>query len=107
MLTSNGVCYTYNSKSPTELFKASTQRKLFEKVYNVEQESNVQKAKGDGDRFGLTFYLDANTRMRPQTELGTLIGFRYRLNSHRVRPNNSPVFTRSTVEPQTLTTAPL
>ena len=69
MLTSKGICYTYNAKSVSQIFKPTTQRGMFLDAFNIgEEKTTVYMSKGDGEEYGLTFYLDANTRMRPKTD---------------------------------------
>ena len=65
MLTANGICHSYNSISAASLYQDSEYSNIFDYVYNVQANTTTKKALGDGSRFGLTMYLDGNTRARP------------------------------------------
>ena len=67
MLTSEGLCHSYNSFSTSELFADSEYMDIFNRVYNIDNRTSTTKsALGHGDRFGLTLYLDANRKSRPR-----------------------------------------
>jgi len=56
-----GVCYAHNGESTAKLFKGSAYMDAFVAAYGNES-STIRLAAGDGEKFGITFYLDANTR---------------------------------------------
>jgi len=60
--TATGICHAYNGAPVREIYNHSPYMKAFFDAYGREEDLPVQLAAGDGEKFGLTFYLDANTR---------------------------------------------
>ncbi len=63
--TSSGVCHSFNSAG-VDAYADSDFVRIFRRVYGVEDRSGgLRMIDGDGDKFGVSFYLDGNTRARP------------------------------------------
>jgi hypothetical protein len=59
ILTAKGICYSFNSMSPNELFKASTVASQWVSNKNLQQSSNILRPTGYGKLHGLNFLLNS------------------------------------------------
>jgi hypothetical protein len=59
ILTAKGICYSFNSMSPNELFKASTVASQWDSNINLQHNPNMLRPTGYGKLHGLNFLLNS------------------------------------------------
>lgn len=66
VVTDNGICFSFNPNSTLNLLKDSPFKNDFQEIYryDMSKTNNVERARGAGDRFALTFMVDNSRYLR-------------------------------------------